>query len=117
MIVSSNTILYCKKWNECVHFYRGILCLETCMEKDWFIEFRLNERSHLSIADESRASLKSAGGAGITLALKYESAEKTRSQLIHKGIDAGEIKPHPWGGRSFFIADPEGVRIEIWSDK
>ncbi|MBN2041087.1 MAG: VOC family protein [Spirochaetes bacterium] len=117
MIFSSNTILYCKKWKECVFFYREILRLQTNMEKDWFIEFKLHDKTYLSIANESRASVKSAGGEGITLALKYESAEKTRSRFIQKGIDPGEIRNHPWGGRSFFITDPEGVRIEIWSDK
>jgi catechol 2,3-dioxygenase-like lactoylglutathione lyase family enzyme len=117
MITSSNTILYCKKWNECVRFYREKLGFKTSMEKDWFIEFRICDGSSLSIADENRASVKSTGGGGITIALKYDSADEIRKQLIEKGIDTGGIRNHPWGGRSFFIRDPEGVRIEIWSDK
>jgi len=40
-----------------------------------------------------------------------------RKNLVDNGIAAGEISNHPWGGKTFFIMDPEGMRIEIWSDK
>ncbi|HPL15943.1 MAG TPA: VOC family protein [Spirochaetota bacterium] len=117
MIISSNTIIYCKKWDECKRFYRDILGLRIHFEKDWFIEFHICEGAYLSIADEAHTSIKNAAGGGITIALKFDSADEMRKNLVDNGIAAGEISNHPWGGKTFFIMDPEGMRIEIWSDK
>ncbi|MCP3923489.1 MAG: hypothetical protein GY714_13000 [Desulfobacterales bacterium] len=66
-IKTSNTILYCRKWKAMVSFYQTKLGLKINTSKEWFVEFKLNERSCLSIADESRASIDSNLGKGITI--------------------------------------------------
>ncbi len=112
--INANTILYCKKWQETVDFYKNHLGLSITHDSDWFIEFKLTDTAHISIADERRASIKSSGGAGITLALKVESAAQTWEYLHNNGLDIEPVKKHPWGAHVFYFLDPEGHRIEIW---
>ncbi len=114
---NANTILYCKKWKETVDFYKNRLGLLITHNSDWFIEFKLTETAHISIADEQRASIKSSGGTGITLALQVESATSTWEYLRVSGLDIGPVKEHPWGAQVFYFFDPEGHRIEVWEPK
>lgn len=63
----TNTILYCRNWNEMVTFYQNILQLSVNYQKDWFVEFQLGENTYVSVVDERKASIKGASGEGITL--------------------------------------------------
>ncbi len=109
-----NTILYCRRWAAVVAFYRDVLGLDVHHETDWFVEFTVAGKAFLSVADESRASVKSAGGAGITISLMVNDAVSWRRRLESRGVDVGKLRNH-WGARAFFFHDPEGHRIEIWS--
>jgi hypothetical protein len=60
-IKATNTILYCKKWEEAIAFYRDGLKLSILSSNEWFVEFKLNEMSRLSVANEARTSIKSGG--------------------------------------------------------
>lgn len=115
---TANTILYCKKWEPTVAFYRDRLGLPVNFSNDWFVEFCLTDGSRLSIADESRTSIKSCGGGGLTLTLEQKEEVKdidsVRADMKESGIAASEIIDHPWGARVFYFYDPEGHRIEIW---
>jgi len=93
----SNAGDVCKKWAETVAFYRERLGLPVNFANDWFFEFCLTDGSRLSIADESRASVKSCGGLGITLALETDSIETVWADLAESGPAPTEIKEHPWG--------------------
>ncbi|MDH3674089.1 MAG: VOC family protein [Anaerolineae bacterium] len=116
-LAGSNTILYCRKWPETVAFYQDILELQVTFATDWFVEFQLVGAAHLSIADERRATVKSNRGAGITLTFKVESVDETWNHLRNKGLAVGPIRDHPWAARTFFLYDPEGHRLEFWSDR
>ena len=115
--INANTILYCKKWQETVDFYKHRLGLPITHDSDWFIEFKLTRTAHISVADERRASIKSSGGAGITLALQVESAALTWEYLRGSGLEIDPVREHPWGARVFYFFDPEGHRIEVWEPK
>lgn len=115
LLKSANTILYCKKWPETVAFYQHDLGLPMTFASDWFVEFQLTNTAHISIADEKRATIKSAGGAGITLTLRVESADETWQYLHHKGLTVEPVRKHAWGARVFYLFDPEGHRLELWS--
>ena len=110
-----NTILYCRHWQETVAFYRDILGFPVTFENDWFVEFEVNAYARLSVANEQRATIKSAGGQGVTIAFQVDQADAVWQNLLAKGVKAGKIRDHPWGGRAFFLFDPEGNRIEVWS--
>lgn len=91
-IKAENTISYCKKWQEIVTFYKGGLKLPIIFSNDWFSEFKLNERSRLSVADEARTFINSGDGQGITISLQVIDIEKTRTELIKPGITPTPIK-------------------------
>ncbi len=113
-LLTTNTILYCKEWKKTVGFYRDQLKLPIIFVSDWFLEFRLNAMSRLSIADEKRSSIKSRGGKGVTVSLEVDDIEAVREYAEKVGMEPTELRKHPWNARVFYIFDPEGHRIEIW---
>lgn len=115
MFLTTNTILYCRRWRETVAFYRDRLGLPISFESDWLIEFQASKTGYLSVADERRARMRSASGAGVTITLRVKSAEDTRTRLQAAGVDVGPVQSHPWGARLFRFRDPEGHRLEVWS--
>ncbi len=114
-IKTANTILYCRKWKETVAFYKTQLKLQVATSLEWFVEFKLNETSRLSIADEARASIDSNRGAGITITMQVDDIETTHLYLNEAGLNPTPIKDHAWGARVIHIYDPEGHRLEFWS--
>lgn len=91
-IKTTNTILYCENWEDTVSFYKSALQLPVVASNNWFVEFRLNSTARLSIADESRATIKSNYGKGLTLGLQVENIEAVCTQLIESGLSSSEIK-------------------------
>jgi catechol 2,3-dioxygenase-like lactoylglutathione lyase family enzyme len=115
--LTANTILYCRAWQATVAFYRDRLGLPITFESDWFVEFALAPGARLSIADERRATIKSSGGAGITLTFQVEDARAVREALVTAGLEPGPLKEHGWGAWVFYLRDPEGHRLEVWSSR
>jgi len=113
-IKTSNTILYCQKWAETVAFYRDVLKLDVHFANDWFVEFSINNWARLSIANEVSASINSCNGQGITVCFQLDDV-----QIIHNYLMEAGVRPTPtkviWGSRAFYVYDPEGNRIEFWS--
>lgn len=110
----SNTILYCSNWEKTVTFYRDTLGLDPVMERDWFVEFRLNNAATLSVADEARATVKSGSGRGMTISLRVNDVLSLHSYLAEQGARPGQLRT-VWGSRAFYLSDPEGNRLEFWS--
>lgn len=110
-----NTILYCTHFRRTVDFYRIALALPVTFERDWFVEFALCDGARLSIADEARARIKSSAGAGLTLSLEVENADRLWGELKENGLAPEPVRDHPWGARAFYLFDPEGHRLELWS--
>ena len=115
-IKAANTILYCKKWQETIAFYRDGLKLLAISSNDWFVEFKLNEMSRLSVADETRTSIKSGDGKGITISLQVSDIEQTRAELMDAGIAPTPIK-EVWGSKAIYVYDPEGNRLVFWAGR
>ena len=115
-IKSSNTILYCKKWQDTVAFYRDMLKLPVISSNDWFVEFKLTEISRLSVANEARTSIGSSNGKGITISLQIANVEQTLAELMEVGIKSAPIK-EVWGSKAIYIYDPEGNRLEFWEGR
>lgn len=114
-ITRSNTILYCSHWRRTVGFYRDVLGLSIHHETVWMVEFQLQEKTYLSIADAGRTTVRSADGDGITLSFRVEDLEHTHKLLAGQEIDTSEIRT-VWGAHAIYLHDPEGHRIEFWSD-
>ena len=114
-INSTNTILYCTNWEAMVDFYKTKLKFNILIDKGWFIEFRLNDFSKLSIADETRTSIKCGNGKGITITFEVNNLKEIHSSLLESGLSPLQIKDHPWDAKIFHIFDPDGNRLEFWS--
>ena len=110
----TNTILYCEDFEQTVSFYRDILKLTVATQKDWFVEFRLKDRVHLSVADAARTTIPAGKGDGITLSWQVEDVREARNRLVAMGI---ETSPVEWryGAWVTILRDPAGNRIELWS--
>lgn len=111
----ANTILYCFAWVETVEFYRTTLGLRVSFENDWFVEFETGQASHISVADVSRATVASNQGAGITLSWRVPNVDDVREQLEKLGARPTAVH-QKWGASAVHVFDPEGHRIELWSD-
>ena len=109
----TNTILYCRKWTETVAFYREIFEFPISYQKDWFVEFQLTPHSYLSIADESRATIHSVEGQGITLSWQVSNLQEIHAALLEQTIAVSPIRKK-WDAYLFYLYDPEGHRIELW---
>jgi catechol-2,3-dioxygenase len=115
-IERSNTVLYCARWSETVAFYRSMIGLDVAFENDWFVEFRLTSSSFLSIADASRATIGAVNGQGVTLTWQVEDLSAVRTLLESKGVAATPTRRR-WNADVLYCHDPEGHRIEFWSDQ
>ena len=113
-IERANTILYCRRWNECVEFYRDTIGLTVGYENDWFVEFSVDGSSMLSVADARRATIESAAGAGVTLAWLVEAVDLVRARLVRLGVDVTPLTTR-WESTVCYCHDPEGHRIEFWT--
>ena len=78
------------------------------------MEFKLNETSRVSVADEARTSIESSGGKGLTLSLQVDDIEQTRTELMEAGITPTPVR-EVWGSKVIYVRDPEGNRLEFWS--
>ncbi len=112
----ANTVLYCDVWPETVEFYRSVLGLPVEFENDWFVEFRITSSSYLSVANASRASIGTGGGLGITLSWRVSDVAETRMLLEARRIDVTPTQRR-WGAQVCYCHDPEGHRIEFWSEQ
>jgi catechol 2,3-dioxygenase-like lactoylglutathione lyase family enzyme len=109
----TNTILYCRNWDETVSFYQNVLQFPINHQTDWFVEFRIDGNTYLSVADEQRASIKSALGKGLTLSWQVADIRRAQDRLRAKKIDISQLE-QKWGALVCFFRDPEGNRIELW---
>ena len=112
---SMNTVLYCQHFASTLEFYEHILGLPRGFANDWFVEFKVADRAYLSVADQSRATINSAHGAGITLTFRVDNVSAYHAQLVARGAAPSAIGRRPWNATGFLLYDPEGTRIEVWS--
>ena len=100
-------------------FYRDVLGLTEVSSPSTFEGAGLNVRWFK--AGEQFVHLLIAPAADIPgrrhFALRVENAQAARKHLTHLGIPIRETTPIP-GAERFFVADPDGNRIEIiqWKD-
>lgn len=114
----ANTILYCRHWEQTRHFYRHILRLTAVFSKDdWFIEFRVNDTTHLSIADAERCSVEAGQGRGLTLSFMTPDLKSLHGHFCAENQQPGTIVDKGWREPYFYLYDPENNRIEFWQPR
>lgn len=112
----TNTIVYCERWEATVAFYRDALELAITFANEWFVEFQLTPESFLSVADHRRATIAAGGGAGLTLSWQVADVAAARRLLLERGVEVGPVRSR-WGAATVDLHDPEGNRIELWTDR
>lgn len=111
----SNTILYCRRWRETIAFYRDELGLAVVADHGWFVELSITSGTSLSVADAARATIDGVDGQGITLSWEVSDLAATRTRLVSNGLDPSEVRT-VGDAVACYLVDPEGHRIEIWSE-
>lgn len=111
-----NVILYCDKWADTVSFFRDTIGFPITMTTDWLVEFEVGPHAFLSVANTKRTSICSAGGAGITVTFKVADLRSVWQELVAKNVRVDPIRDTRLGGHAFFLRDPEGHRLEFWSE-
>jgi catechol 2,3-dioxygenase-like lactoylglutathione lyase family enzyme len=114
-IERTNTILYCRDWLPTVRFYRDGLGLPVLVEDDWYVEFRITRESSLSVTDAARITIDHVGGQGIVLSWRVPDLAEARKQLADRSLQPSEIRSII-NAAAFYVTDPEGRRIEMWSE-
>lgn len=113
-VIRVNTILYVRRWKETVAFYRDLLGFEIVFQKEWFVEFRLTPTAFLSVANQSRTTVASGDGKGITLSFQIDDLQAAHRAFLEDGLGPTAIRPQVMGADVFYLFDPEGNRIEFW---
>ena len=116
-ITSFNTILYCRKWKECIFFYQNVLGFPVIFDNNILVEFEPFPSARIGLIDVSRTKKSVTAPENIVLSFKVANIEKTYALLREKCKDVLERKYHRWGAQVVELKDPEGRMIEFWSDK
>jgi catechol-2,3-dioxygenase len=111
-----NVILYCRQWGEAVAFYRNTLGFPPKLETDWLVEFEVGPNQRLSVADAKRTSIQPSSGVGITVTFKVSNVRGVWQDLLDKNVKVEPLRDNRLGGVAFFLRDPEGNRLEFWSE-
>lgn len=112
-VIRTNTILYCRHWTNTVSFYQNALQFPITHQTDWFVEFEVAGNTYLSVANEQRATIKSAAGQGLTLSWQVADISDVHSKLRSSQIAVSDLM-QKWGAWVCYFHDPEGNRIELW---
>jgi catechol 2,3-dioxygenase-like lactoylglutathione lyase family enzyme len=113
---SLHTVLYCRKWKECITFYGDVLGFPVVCTNEIFVEVQPATGARIGLMNAHRTRWPASGGDGFILSFRVSDIEVTHKFLQKKCSGLGPVEDHPWGARLFEIKDPEGRRIEFWSD-
>jgi catechol 2,3-dioxygenase-like lactoylglutathione lyase family enzyme len=107
-----------RKWAECLAFYRDVLGFRIIDEKRGFVEFEVTPESRIGLIDKgNRGQGTDSVQRGLVLSFCVDDLERARDHLCSHWPGTSDIKEHPWGARIVELKDPEGRRIEFWTQR
>jgi catechol 2,3-dioxygenase-like lactoylglutathione lyase family enzyme len=115
-IMSCHTILYCRKWKECISFYRDVLGFPVVFDNNILVELEPAPNVRIGLMDVSRTKKNVTASENIVLSFRVTNIEKVFNLLREKCNGAVEWN-HRWGAQVAELKDPEGRMIEFWSKK
>jgi len=115
--MSCHTILYCRKWEECISFYRDILGFPVVFDNNILAEVEPAPNVRIGLMNVSRTKKNVTAPETIVLSFRLTNIEKAYGLLREKCKVAVERKGHHWGAQVVELRDPEGRLIEFWSKK
>ena len=94
-------------------FYAGFLGFHVGMDMGWVITFvsPSNPTAQITLlrADES-------GGVKPQLSIEVDNVDEVHARAVERGLKiVYPLTDEPWGVRRFFVADPNGVVVNVLS--
>ena len=114
-VESFHTVLFCRKWDACVSFYRDVLGFEEIDAKTGFVEVQVTPGSRIGLLRHNKNADAQNHDTFVILSFRVGNIEKIHEILSARCQGVAEIKQHPWGARLFELRDPEGRRLEFWT--
>ena len=114
-VESFHTILFCRKWDACVAFYRDILGFAVVDEKPGFMEFQVTPESRIGLLQSAANSTPGADETFSILSFRVKNIEEIHKALSGRFEGLTALRLHPWGAHLFELRDPEGRRLEFWA--
>ena len=115
-IMTCHTILYCRKWKECVSFYRDVLGFPVVFDNNILVELESAPNVRLGLMDVSRTKRNITAPENIVLSFRVTNIEEVYNLLREKYNEAVEWKRR-WDAQVVELKDPEGRMVEFWSKK
>jgi predicted enzyme related to lactoylglutathione lyase len=110
-----HTVLLCRKWEECVAFYRDLFGFKTVDSRPGFVEVEVSAGSYIGLIRRTRDYNLDNEELALVLTFRVANLEEAHKILAARCREVSEILEHPWGARLFKMQDPEGRRLEIWA--
>jgi catechol 2,3-dioxygenase-like lactoylglutathione lyase family enzyme len=116
-LMSCHTILYCRKWKECISFYRDVLGFPIVFDNNILVELAAAPNVRIGLMDVSRTKRNVTAPENIVFSFRVADIEKAYNLLREKCKGAVERKDRRWGAQIVELRDPEGRMIEFWSKR
>ena len=114
-VESFHTALFCRRWNECVIFYRDVLGFKPVDEKPGFIEFEVIPGSRIGLIERRGNRAEKNKDASFILSFRVGNLDELQKTLSARCEGVTAVKQHPWGAYVFELQDPEERRLEFWT--
>ena len=102
-----------KRFEESRAFYMDFLAMKLAMDMDFILTFvsQSNPTAQVSIVRDEGSS---ASAPNVALTVEVADVDEMHARAIERGLEIVYPLPNePWGVRRFFVADPNGVVINV----
>jgi catechol 2,3-dioxygenase-like lactoylglutathione lyase family enzyme len=114
-VTGFHVVLFCRKWDDSVTFYRDILGLPVTDRRKGFLEFQVTPEARIGLLREVRSPASVRRDDRFILSFRVPDIRATHRQLQARCPDLPAVREHPWGAWVFELTDPEERRLEFWS--
>lgn len=116
-VKSFHAVLYCRRWRDCVAFYRDMLGFPATAASEIFTEVQVAPGSFIGLLNAARCRPPATQAGSLVLSFRVARVEEAQRALMQRGCSPSPIRRHPWGARLFELEDPEGRRLEFWCEE
>jgi len=113
-LMSIGTVIYCRKWRECVDFYRKALLCDISFQNEFFVELSPLSGARLGLMDVSRTRKEVTHPESIVISIQVSNLEETLQVLRKSFPDMPDSFQRVWGVKLISIRDPDGRVVEFW---
>lgn len=111
------TFLYYRDLPRAIAFYEGVMGFTLAIDQGWSKIYRIAERAHVGLVDETRGMHRAAETKPVQLCIRVPDVDAWHAWAASQGV-ANLTAPRDstaLGIRAFVFDDPEGYQIEVQS--